>query len=240
MDIHKPKFIRSWGEFAGEVGIIVVGVLIALGAEQAVQRWEWHHKMHAAEESMRLELRDDDGPQAFSRLAMHRCIQNALDGIRNGVEQGAGRAEMLGLIERYKVPFWTWDSLAYGATIASDVPTHLPSDRMASWTSAYATMAALDRANEKEFGDAADLHAISRRGGPLSEAERDRLLRAVENLRRDDLVIFASVTVMLPALYDTGVRLDPAVKRQRTDAIRQVFGDCIEVPPEPGAKRRTA
>ena len=38
MDIHKPKPWRSWPELVKEIGAIVIGVLIALGAEQAVER----------------------------------------------------------------------------------------------------------------------------------------------------------------------------------------------------------
>lgn len=37
MHFHLPKPLHGWREFAGEVGIIVVGVLIALGAEQIVR-----------------------------------------------------------------------------------------------------------------------------------------------------------------------------------------------------------
>ena len=37
MPVHLPKPLHGWREFAGEVGIIVLGVLIALGAEQLIQ-----------------------------------------------------------------------------------------------------------------------------------------------------------------------------------------------------------
>jgi hypothetical protein len=37
MHFHLPKPMDGWREFAGEVGIIVIGVLIALGAESVVQ-----------------------------------------------------------------------------------------------------------------------------------------------------------------------------------------------------------
>ena len=37
MHFHLPKPLHGWREFAGEVGIIVLGVLIALGAEQLIQ-----------------------------------------------------------------------------------------------------------------------------------------------------------------------------------------------------------
>ena len=36
MHFHLPKPLHGWREFVGEVGIIVLGVLIALGAEQVI------------------------------------------------------------------------------------------------------------------------------------------------------------------------------------------------------------
>lgn len=38
MHIHLPKPLHGWRALIGEVGIIVIGVLIALGAEQVVTR----------------------------------------------------------------------------------------------------------------------------------------------------------------------------------------------------------
>ena len=37
MRFHLPKPLHGWREFAGEVGIIVIGVLIALGAQQVAE-----------------------------------------------------------------------------------------------------------------------------------------------------------------------------------------------------------
>ena len=42
MHFHLPKPLHGWRAFAGEVGIIVLGVLIALGADQAVEDWVSH------------------------------------------------------------------------------------------------------------------------------------------------------------------------------------------------------
>jgi hypothetical protein len=235
MEIHRPKAPHGWRELAKEVGIIVIGVLIALGAEQVVQRIEWHHKTEAAEEAMRLELSKDDGPQVWGRYAMHACIDGTLDAIRAGAENHVGRAEMVALIGRHRTPFWTWDALAFSAASASDVSLHLSSETMHRWTMAYATIAALDRANAKEFNDGADLVALSRTGGPLSEAERSQVLRAVELLRRDNATIFASVRVALPAIYETGVRLDDEVtQRVKALARRDYDKACLVTPPGPG------
>ena len=46
MHFHLPKPMHGWREFAGEVGVIVLGVLIALGGEQLVQWAHDRNKQH--------------------------------------------------------------------------------------------------------------------------------------------------------------------------------------------------
>ena len=228
MDVHKAKHIRNWRELAGEIGVIVISVLIALGAEQLVQRLEWRHKLNAAEEAMRAELRDDDGPQAVIRSAMHRCAQQSLDAIRAGAEQGATRDAMRRMIDGYKVPFLTWDSLAYQGALASDISVHMPSDAMQLWTSAYAVIPALDRANEREFEHLAQLRSLSRTGGALSSAERDRVIEAAEALRADELELDTGIQVLIPAMRAAGV--PAAAKRGQMARLRQRYGGCVAAP----------
>lgn len=56
MEIHKPKPIHNWREFFGEIGIIVIGVLLALAGEQTVEAL--HHRSQVAElsEALNVEL----------------------------------------------------------------------------------------------------------------------------------------------------------------------------------------
>ena len=70
MDIHKPKPWHGVREFLKEYAIIVVGVLTALGAEQAV---EWLHTDHEISES---------------RAALRAEIANNAGGGLTGSEQG--------------------------------------------------------------------------------------------------------------------------------------------------------
>lgn len=61
MEIHKPKPVHSWRELLSEVGVVVIGIVIALSGEQAVEA------VHHAEQ--RKELRqalDRDSRQAIA------------------------------------------------------------------------------------------------------------------------------------------------------------------------------
>ena len=87
MHFHLPKPLHGWREFVGEVGIIVLGVLIALGAEQAV---EGVHDRFVAGES-RHNVREE---VAFnlgfwrSRLEQSPCIASRLSQLSKIVERG--------------------------------------------------------------------------------------------------------------------------------------------------------
>ena len=59
MHIHKPKAAHSLREFMSEISVIVVGVLIALALEQAVEAWRWHEKVEVVRASITAELGND-------------------------------------------------------------------------------------------------------------------------------------------------------------------------------------
>jgi hypothetical protein len=56
MDIHKPKPVHSIREFLNEIVVIITGVLIALGLEQAVESWHHAEQVADARETLREEL----------------------------------------------------------------------------------------------------------------------------------------------------------------------------------------
>ena len=80
MDIHKPKPIHDWHEFFKEVGIIVLGVCIALSAEQAVQAVHESHLAREARATVRTELQTALG-QFLNRRATQACIDRRLEEI---------------------------------------------------------------------------------------------------------------------------------------------------------------
>ena len=56
MHFHLPKPLHGWRAFAGEVGIIVIGVLIALGAQQHVEAANWRREVADFRDSVRGEM----------------------------------------------------------------------------------------------------------------------------------------------------------------------------------------
>jgi hypothetical protein len=58
MEVHKPKAWRGWREFLKEIGTIVIGVLIAIGAEQAAEAL--HHRAQVREMSGKLRAESEE------------------------------------------------------------------------------------------------------------------------------------------------------------------------------------
>ena len=68
MEVHKPKPVHSWREFISEIAVVVIGVVIALSADQMLQGLELRAKVRHAEQQMRAELALDDGPQVLRAM----------------------------------------------------------------------------------------------------------------------------------------------------------------------------
>lgn len=231
MDIHLPKVPHSWRELAKEIAIIVVGVLIALFFEALVDSWRWHQKVASAKAAMRQELLWDDGPQIYQRAALHPCITASLDQIRSALDSGASRARVAGLVDRFSMPFFSYDSVARDAANASDAWSHIPQDEAEPYVLLYAVMPPMSDTSTHEAYDWARLRAFKRTGGPLTDAESSRLLEAVEALRQDEQAMWAGIGYTMPELRQLGP-IDEDGKRHLMQAARAHYGACVkDLPP---------
>ena len=84
MHVHKVKPAHGWKEFANEIVIIVLGVLIALGLEQVVETIHWNEKAEQATVAMRGELRLNY-QTAAEQIIASPCIDRQLQLLENNL-----------------------------------------------------------------------------------------------------------------------------------------------------------
>lgn len=183
MDIHKPKPMHSIREFLLEIFVIVLGITIALGAEQVVEKIHWEHKVREAESAIRLELQDANLPQASARLAVARCLDDRLLALETAVEAGTDRKTVADLADAYVIGNWTWDSEAWKLAIADDLGAHASAEQMIQWSLPYRYIPRLDALNAQEYATLPELRALRYGRGPVSPGEAERLLVTAEKLR---------------------------------------------------------
>ncbi|MEJ5979302.1 hypothetical protein WG901_21795 [Novosphingobium sp. PS1R-30] len=71
-DLLKP--IHGWRGFLGEVGIIVLGVLLALGAEELLDDWNWKRNIDEQRKSL-----DDDVKSMWDAMSARVVVQGCVD-----------------------------------------------------------------------------------------------------------------------------------------------------------------
>jgi hypothetical protein len=90
MHFHLPKPLHGWREFVGEVGIIVLGVLIALAAEQVVQNFRDHRVATQTRDSVTDEI-DNDLTALQLRKSAEPCIGRGPGELHALVEEWSGK-----------------------------------------------------------------------------------------------------------------------------------------------------
>ena len=229
MDIHIPKPLHGWRQFVGEVGIIVLGVLIALGAEQVAEYFHQREELREAEQAMTSELRDDNLPQAFTRASIYSCYSGELDAIEDAVAVG-DRTKFLTLAKNYKPVFRTWDDEAWKAALASQVLVPSGSKRIVDWSTPYILIGFNSQTAREESDELPQLWARLSGQGLISAAQQDRLFQVVSVLRQFNSKMSVSSLIFMNGVDRLGLTLTPERKRALLAEARQKYGACVSEP----------
>ncbi len=93
MRIQLPKPLHGWREFAGEVGIIVLGVLIALGAEQLIQTFHSQREVAQFRSAVDLELATTLAAYRY-RVDQEPCVKRRLGELRRWLDANRAGATL--------------------------------------------------------------------------------------------------------------------------------------------------
>lgn len=88
MHVHLPEPLHGWRQFTGEVGVIVLGVLIAIALEQLVEAIHWHGQVRDARGAIAEDMAQTNRAFAF-RVAAHDCIAARLSKLNDIIERSA-------------------------------------------------------------------------------------------------------------------------------------------------------
>ena len=122
MDIHKPKPWHGWREFLKEYGIIVLGVLTALGAEQVAEWLHWREEVSVARKGVAFDLRRVIGQAAMTDVAAP-CVAKRLGEFSDALDEAQVSKKLppIGWGGGPPTPAWSirsWSRLQSGQTLA--------------------------------------------------------------------------------------------------------------------------
>lgn len=229
MHFHLPKSLRGWRDFGREVTIVVIGVLIAIGLEQAVDYHHWSQKIDRAHGAMRVELSGDDGPQAYVRLAIAPCL-DAAAGELYAAANAAPVARLRRLAMNYSPPFRTWDAEGWQAVIASDVGSHMQSDKLVTWSEPYLLIGNMTEWNERESDLVTDMHESLPQSRDASPNQLQDFKRDVAQLRSLNIRLAAGARLLLAAMDENQIQI---AREKRAKLLREAtarYGACVRDP----------
>ena len=205
MEIHSPKHpVHGWREFLKEVGIIVLGVLIALGAEQEVELLHWRQQVQLTDEALEQEIRYDLR-HAYERRLNEQCLNERIAHVRDKLLQPGSRwtADSMPASGRgrfydppamptvYRTPSRPYQTQVWDVALAGTALTHMPRERAAGYAHMYETVSELraGQAREEELWPRLGPLGFDR---TLSAAERTAFLSTLSELARLNQVMAGS------------------------------------------------
>lgn len=136
MHVHLPKPLHGWREFAGEVGIIVLGVLIALGAQQAVSWLQERQDVAQLRSALNRELAEDRA-RWDQMNSQDKCARRRLDALDHWVAS-APAGSRIG--DGYNLLIFDMHLSAWDIAKSSPSAGHVPLDDRLAYASLYAAL----------------------------------------------------------------------------------------------------
>lgn len=236
MDIHKPKPVHSWREFASEIAVIVIGICIALIGEQIIEKIHERIVAGEAREQIENELATDFAI-LNNRTREEPCIARRLEALDRTIAAAGTPA--------YVAPKWigkpaSWDNQIgrWQAASQSGRVALLPKKEQGLMSFIYSQIAALQAVQADEPTQWSQLQALQGVTHPsqgLIDAARLALIRA----RYDDEGIRIRINQSSHALFN---ELGVAHVKSPVVVPMNEFSMCwpIDLPTDEGYRRLEA
>ena len=245
MKVTKLKPREGWRVFIGEVGVIVLGVLIALAAQQAVDDWQWRQTVDRTKADLDKSIATSIANVA-ERAAVDPCLTQRLTGLAAKVaaSRGTWSADPYRLpgetkiaeVVKYAVPVaYRAPSRAYLSDVwqqakAAGVLSHMAPADIARYADIFDTIAAFVANNATESDLSSSLSFLSF-DGPLTAEDRSRALSAISRLDMLNKSIVTYAKLVVESAAAMGITLsadDNKLLLGYLDIQREFRGQCVD------------
>ena len=231
MHLHRPKPLHGVREIATEIGVIVVGIVIALLGEQTVEALHWRENVNQAEIRLRRDAREVQFDM-IERIDIQGCLDRRLVSLKAQLlASGSDWKPPTPFITSgppagsiYAHPMEPWPNSAWLNAVASTTSTHLPEDEQSQFSEIFA-------AAQRSAGDQAAEHEQSSElnllGSPmqLTPDEKFTFLRITEAERARNRLLAYEARNALEAF--SALHMD--IPKVRAEVHRSLFyRTCVQ------------
>jgi hypothetical protein len=215
MHIHKPKAPHGLREFAAEIGVIVVGILIALGLEQGLEALHRGHDAREAREGIRDELKGDLG-QLVVRTKSDDCVKARLGEVETLINGWSATSPLPHLLWVGRPSTWEIRFSQYQSASSNGRVALLPAREQAVYGTVYAHLKTYLEAQERERPAWARLQLLETgpKYNPTLQAE---LLLALQEAKYDRARAASAIRQTLRDVKSANITPD-------TEGVQRVLG----------------
>ena len=199
MRLRFPTPLHGWRAFLGEVGVVVLGIIIALAADNAVEEWQWQKQAKLAAHEFQQEL-GFAALVAYEREALQPCLQGRLREIssalaRSGAHWSASPLRLKSpaynnvMPVAYRAPFRIPPRDAWENALATGTLNHLPTEHVMTLAAAYKQVSQISELQQEEQRAAAQLAPLAYDIAMDSHIRADMLRQLAELDRLNALML---------------------------------------------------
>jgi hypothetical protein len=236
MDIHRPKPVHHWRDLLKEVGIIVIGVVIALGAEQAVEAIHWSYQVDAGEAALKVAfIREVDN--MAQRKVQDDCIAHRLAFLSQTVARASESGQLPAIRPIGHPPYTAWAIGAWEALVASDTVSHMPRQKMLAYVQIAQRTAVLALKSYREDEQWTILDSMVGSGRRLSDVEAEQLRMTLAQAAESNFLMQRINDRLWEQVKATGLveasEFDDAMKRAVQGKPKAAICIPMTLPPPP-------
>lgn len=217
MHIHLPKPLHGWRALIGEIGVIFIGIVLALGAESLVEDYHWEQQAKISEQSIKDELAVV-ASFSYERVIVQPCMAGQLHRLADQLASDSpswkgmpmpldysgapyGKLFPVGafggvLPAAYLPTSRPMSEDAWRTAMSSGALAHIDPAEVASLHKLYASVETWIKLQDGEAEAASRLTPLAF-DGPMDERRRSEMISAVAEVdRKDSLIALVSQQII--------------------------------------------
>lgn len=245
MHFQLPKPLHGWRAFSGEVGIIVLGILIALGLGQVADDWQARKQVDRTRVALAEEIATS-AADAAERIATEDCMRARIGELAakltvsrdhwtaDPMKLGPSRLESKtnpGIPVAYRAPARYWTADAWDTAKATGTINQMSGQELTSYEEVYARIAGLRMMQQQEVELSPRLSVLSF-DQVLDNHSRLDALSTLAQLDALNAKMSRWSSQLIDEVRPLHLRLDRAVRAKKMRdtflAQRQLRGLCVE------------
>jgi hypothetical protein len=210
MRFKLPKPLHGWREFVGEVGIIVLGVLIALGAQQVVETIQTQQRIKETRAALDAEL--SRNLAAFEwRVSQRGCLRPRVDELNRWATAMAAGQPVAFKQEITPPRYFTINKTVWQAS-ENDLG-EMPVETKLDYANIYSALEALDENIWRDEGQAWNSISGYEHNKDLTREELHVVRRAIIDLQADDELLDVFQQRLHSQAVKLGIRPLPHIEK---------------------------